>query len=423
MIFAFTFGVVVAAFGIVAWRWSRLVRQVGRLAARIEGLGTGGTRLPPAADPALGRIAEAVNALIRRLDAQVAALSSGRAELVAIMENMGEGVLVLDRTGHIVLANRSFARLLGLAEPPARGADVHEVARIPRLLELIRGAATAPGSGEVEIAGPFPAEPGRGATARTLMVRAAPMEGAPEPGAVLAVLDDVTDFKRLDEIRRDFVANASHELKTPLAAIQGYAEMLAEESGHADATVILNNARRMSKLVDDLLALSRLEAHSMDLKFRPVALAPFIARALQLVRPQADAKHLSLAQALDAAVEDVPADEEALLQILVNLLDNAVKYTPAGGRVAVLTRALPDGRVTLAVEDTGPGIPPEHLPRVFERFYRVDRARSRELGGTGLGLAIVKHLAELHGGVAYLTSRPGQGTEAGVTLPRDARTP
>jgi two-component system phosphate regulon sensor histidine kinase PhoR len=243
------------------------------------------------------------------------------------------------------------------------------------------------------------------------------MEGGPEPGAVLVVLDDVTEFRRLDEIRRDFVANASHELKTPLAAIQGYAEMLAEETHHDDAVVILTHARRMSKLVEDLLALSRLEARSLDLKPRPIALAPFIARALQLVRPQAEAKTLTLAQETADGPPELHTDEEALLQILVNLLDNAVKYTPAGGRVTVLARREPDGRAALAVQDTGPGIPPEHLPRLFERFYRVDKARSRELGGTGLGLAIVKHLADRLGGEAYVVSGPGEGTEAGVRLP------
>lgn len=400
------------ALSVAVWRWRALARSVRRLAERISELDVadpeaGSRRLPPETDRALGRIAVAVNELIRRLGAQVGALSAGRAELLAIMENMGEGVLVLDRTGHILLANRSFARLVALPQPPVRGTDVHDVTRIPRLLELVRDAAAGPCSGEVELGGPPP---------RTLLVRAAPMEGGPDPGAVLAVLEDVTEFKRLDEIRRDFVANASHELKTPLAAIQGYAEMLAEETGHADVGVILNHARRMSKLVEDLLALSRLEARVMDPRPRPLALQPFIARALQLVQPQADAKALVLEQDTAAGPAEVVCDEEALLQILVNLLDNAVKYTPDGGRVTVLTRFEPDGRAALAVRDTGPGIPPEHLPRLFERFYRVDKARSRELGGTGLGLAIVKHLAEALGGEAYLTSRPGEGTEAGIRL-------
>jgi len=401
------------ALGVAVWRWRALARSVSGFAERIGELEVadpeaGSRRLPPETDPALGRIAAAVNALIRRLGAQVGALSAGRAELLAIMENMGEGVLVLDRTGHILLANRSFARLAALPQAPARGTDVHDVTRIPRLLELVRDAASGPCTGEVELGGPPP---------RTLLVRAAPMEGGPDPGAVLAVLEDVTEFKRLDEIRRDFVANASHELKTPLAAIQGYAELLAEETGHADVAVILNHARRMSKLVEDLLALSRLEARSMDPKPRLLALGPFIARALQLIQPQADAKTLVLMQDTAAGPAEVVCDEEALLQILVNLLDNAVKYTPEGGRITVLARLEPDGRVTLAVRDTGPGIPPEHLPRLFERFYRVDKARSRELGGTGLGLAIVKHLADVLGGEAYLTSRPGEGTEAGIRLP------
>jgi len=318
-------------------------------------------------------------------------------------------VLQLDRVGRILLANRAFARLLAAnAVPPAKGALLHEVARVPALLEILKDAASGPRTGEVELTGP---------PTRTLMVRAAPMEGGPEPGCVLAVLDDVTEFKRLDAIRRDFVANASHELKTPLSAIQGYAEMLLDDTGGEEARIILHHTRRLSKLVEDLLSLSRLEARKMDLKFKAVGLKPFIARAVLLITPQAEGKGIAVTQDIADGIE-VHADEEALLQILSNLLDNAVKYTSSGGRVTVVAQAASPDRITLAVRDSGPGIPAEHLPRLFERFYRVDKARSRELGGTGLGLAIVKHLAELLDGEAYIESQVGAGTEAGVRLKR-----
>lgn len=394
---------------IVIRRWRALVHELEDTASWIHRMELGRLeqRLPPSQFRPIHRIATAVNELIRRLNTQVSELSTSRSELVAIMNNMTEGVLQLDRTGRILLANPAFSRLLAASTaPPLKGALIHEIARLPALLEILQEAARGPRTGEIELTGPPP---------RTLMVRAAPMDGGPEPGCVLAVLDDVTDFKRIDTIRRDFVANASHELKTPLAAIQGYAEMLLDETGSEDARIILHHTQRLGKLVQDLLTLSRLEARNMDLKPKPVAIKPSVDRAVLSILPQAEAKGISIQQQIPGSMEAV-ADEEALLQIMSNLLDNAVKYTPRGGQVTVLAHTDHPDRITVAVRDSGPGIPTQHLPRLFERFYRVDKARSRELGGTGLGLAIVKHLAELMGGEAYIHSPSGHGTEAGVRL-------
>jgi len=354
------------------------------------------------------------NTLIRQLDSRTGDLDARRDEMNAVLESMTEGVLVLDAAGRVVLANHAVGALLGAAgDALAPGTLVHEIIRVPPLLDLVRPAAGEPRRGEVELPGP---------PARWLDVRVAPLAGTPTPGRLLAVLNDVTEFRRLDSVRRDFVANASHELKTPLAAIQGYAEVLQDESPSEEAGIILANARRLGKLVEDLLTISRVEARSFDLKLKSVSLGDLAARALPLVRPQAEARRIAVTAEIDPGLAAL-ADEEALFQVVVNLLDNAIKYAGDGGWVEIGAASEPPDRVRLCVRDTGPGIPPEHLPRLFERFYRVDKARSRELGGTGLGLAIVKHLAESMGGEAYLTNRPGTGCEAGVRLPAASEPP
>ncbi len=344
--------------------------------------------------------------LTRRLQAHVDALSASRAELLAVMEHMAEGVLVLAPGGRVVLANRACARLLGTPGPIAAGSSVEETARVPGLLETLERAARGPAAAEVELAGPPP---------RIVRVRAVPLDET--PGGVLAVLDDVTEFRRLDEVRRDFVAPPSPALQTPRTAHSGDAEMLLDDTKAEEAGIILHHARRMAKLVDDLLALSRLEARAAEIPIRALDVDAVVTRALPLIRPLAEGKQVALTADIAPGVRAL-GDEEALLRILLNLLDNAVKYSPPGGRVTVA--AGPEGAAwtRVSVRDAGPGIPAEHLPRLFERFYRVDKARSRELGGTGLGLAIVKHLAERLGGTAYIESEAGQGTEAGVRLKR-----
>jgi two-component system phosphate regulon sensor histidine kinase PhoR len=404
-------GLAGAAAGLAAFaaaRWLVLRRELANLAARLDEMGLGGRldlRLPPSAEPSLSRITESANALVRRLAAQMEELAAGRARLQAVLDTMAEGILVLDAQGRIVTANPAAERLLG-APSLAAGVPLQAVARLPRLQEVAREAEHRAASAELETAGDPP---------RWLRVRAAPLGAAAAPGRVLAVLADVTDFKRLDQIRRDFIANASHELKTPLAAIRGYAEVLADETGTEESRVILRHAERLSRLVEDLLTLSRLESRSLDVRPTVLDVAAVAERAFALIRPLADARRVSLVSSVAAGTK-ARADEESLLRILLNLLDNAVKWSPEGGRVEILSAPAEAG-IAVSVRDRGPGIAPEHLPRLFERFYRVDKARSRELGGTGLGLAIVKHLAELNGGEAFVRSRPGEGTEAGVRLP------
>jgi signal transduction histidine kinase len=254
-----------------------------------------------------------------------------------------------------------------------------------------------------------------------LFSRRAHLSGTPlAGGGAVFVVHDVTRLKRLEQVRRDFVANVSHELKTPLTVVRGYAETLLHDDPEPavrrrflEAT--LHNAQRMQRLIDDLLDLSRIESGGWRPHPAEVALEPLAREAWAAVRAGAAAAHqFALELAPDAT--RAWADADALRQILANVLDNAVRHAPAGGRVTLRSARVP-GAARIEVSDTGPGIPSDHLPRIFERFYRVDPARSREVGGTGLGLAIVKHLVEAHGGRVEAESVLGRGTTIRFTLP------
>jgi two-component system phosphate regulon sensor histidine kinase PhoR len=254
-----------------------------------------------------------------------------------------------------------------------------------------------------------------------LLVHAVPLS---DPGGLLAVFVDVTDIRRLERVRTDFVANVSHELRTPITAIRGYAETL-RAGALKDPTVAANmveiifrQSERLSQLVEDLLDLSRLEAKERQLAAEPVALLEAANRASEVVRPKADSKGISLVIRVPADLK-ATGDERALEQVLLNLLDNAVKYMTGGGKVEVIGRE-ENGECVLEVRDTGAGIEAKHLPRIFERFYRIDKGRSRDMGGTGLGLSIVKHLVAAMKGQVTVDSKPGAGSTFRVKLPRAA---
>ncbi len=357
----------------------------------------------------VGDLARALRSLQENLTTRMSDLERERAETTALVSSMVEGVVALDAAGTVTALNPAARALLKLpagAAPPAGELFRQRGAR--EVVERgLRGVASA--GQEVEL------------DRRTVLLSGHPL---PAGGAVL-VLHDITGLKRLETVRRDFVANVSHELKTPLTVIRGYAEtLLAEETapdvrrGFVDK--VLANARRMQQLVDDLLDLSRIESGAWTPKPERVALAPLLQDVWAALTPQAAAQRLSLRSELAPDAAEVTADAQGLRQILGNVLDNAVRYTPEGGRVMVsATRAA--GGVEIEVSDTGIGIPGEHLPRIFERFYRADPARSREAGGTGLGLAIVKHLVEAHGGRVSAESALGAGTTIRIVLPQPPR--
>jgi two-component system phosphate regulon sensor histidine kinase PhoR len=290
-----------------------------------------------------------------------------------------------------------------------------EVARVPALQEALDEALRAdhPTTREMALGG-----------VQEKVIRAslaALRDGEATVGAV-AVFHDVTELKRLERARREFVANVSHELRTPLTAIKGYAENL-RDGGLQDPAVaaqfvdvIHRNAERLRSLIEDLLDLSSVEQGQARLTLGPVRLADVVAQAAAVIRPAAQKKGQTLTLDLAEGLSAPRADRDRLAQVLINLLENAVKFTPEGGRIAVSGSAAP-GRVVLSVSDTGVGIPPDEVPRIFERFYRVDRSRDRREGGTGLGLAIAKHLVQAMGGTIQVESAQGAGTTFRVTLP------
>ena len=350
----------------------------------------------------VGELAVAVRRMAEQLEHRLQALQSEDELLGALVETMNEGVVAIDRNRRVIRINRSGRLLLDVHENPPFSIDL-----FPR--DRMLQDAVADAMGGVPVDG---VEIQLGA--RTLAVTARPLG---DGGAVLALFD-LTGLRKLQAVRRDFVANVSHELKTPLTAIRGFAETLASETTDAQhakfADTIRSNAERMQNLVDDLLDLSKIESGGW--RPAPVTLDAenAIGDALTPLREEASRKGARLVTDIEA--RSLRADPMAVRQIVTNLVENAIRHTPQGGTITVFTRG-ENGTFTLGVRDTGSGIPAEHLPRIFERFYRVDPARSRAAGGTGLGLAIVKHLAEAHGGSVGAESQPGRGTTVSARFP------
>ncbi len=375
-------------------------------------------RPAPAAPGEIGEVAVAVRGLAEQLGARLDALTAEQELLAALTESLSEGVVAVDARGRVVRVNHTARALLRLPDAPFPSEYLPRD-RVLReaLAAALRGAQVGGEGGEdaVELR----------VHGRTLALTARPLPAA--RGAVLA-FHDLTAVRRLETVRRDFVANVSHELKTPLTVVGGFAETLADDPALAPAPrrfaqTIRSNATRMQRIVDDLLDLSRIESGGWRPAPTAVDVAAAAADALGPARDAAAARGLPLRIEPDPEAPAVHADPTAVRQMLSNLVENAVRHTPAGA-VTVYTRADPaDHAVWLGVRDTGVGIPPAHLPRIFERFYRADPGRSREQGGTGLGLAIVKHLAEAHGGEVRARSVLGEGTTIEVRFPAGAVAP
>jgi two-component system phosphate regulon sensor histidine kinase PhoR len=340
-----------------------------------------------------------------------------RFNLDAILASMVEGVVVVDVNQVILSMNDSFRKMFSLDTAPI-GQTVVRATRQAALSELIREAA----KGEmVEVREIAIAQPGSPVAERFLSVNAVPMRD--ERGAVtgvVTVLHDVSRVKQLEDVRRQFVANVSHELRTPLSIFHGYLETLMEmddissEEASSYLRIMSKHSRRLQLLLDDLLILARLEARTDPLDVQPLSLKLFLQKIIEEWAPRLREKKVSLD--VGPEVDTIQADPFRLEQIFGNLLENSIKYSPAGAGIAVSARR--DGeQVELRVDDTGYGIPPGDLPHVFERFYRVEKARSREAGGTGLGLSIVKHIVSLHGGDVRAESVFGKGTSIIIRLP------
>ena len=387
----------------------RLARPLHEIAASAQNIAQGDPpRFPFSGIPDVDHLTTNLRQMHDQLSERFEGLKRRQSETAAMVDSMVEGVLSSDAKGRILTANPAARRLLGYGETD----------QLPDLALLLRTNESREALDSVLLGEPV-ADREITLGERTYLLNARPL---PAGGAVV-VLHDLTRLKRLETVRRDFVANASHELKTPLTAISGYAETLLADSPGPDITrkfleTILSNAHRMQRLVDDQLDLSRIESGAWHPQADQVAIEPAAREAWSLTtarEPKAPSFHVELAP--DA--HWLTADPDAVRQIFRNLFENAVRHTPPTGSVTV-TAAAADGGVHLSVADTGTGIGSEHLPRIFERFYRVDPSRSREQGGTGLGLAIVKHLVEGHGGRIWAESDLGVGTTIQIQWPTKA---
>jgi two-component system, OmpR family, phosphate regulon sensor histidine kinase PhoR len=365
----------------------------------------------------LGELALILNHSADTLQQRLTENTRERARTEAILSSMEDGVLAVDHRGEVLLANNALREGLELGEPVGR----HYVEAIRQrevgvVIEEVLGTGERRAL-EVELL----------RLRRVFALAAVPFPGAEGmPHGAVSTFHDITERRRLERIRRDFVANASHELRTPLTSIRGFVEALEDgamaerETAERFLGKIRTHSDRMAALVEDLLELSRLESGERAPQWEEVLPSEIVADVVASFSGRAERKPIELLRS-DGAAPAVVTDAERLRRILENLVDNAIKYTPAGGRVEVATRRGGRGEAVIEVSDNGPGIATEHLPRIFERFYRVDKARSRELGGTGLGLAIVKHLAEGMGARVGVTSELGQGARFTVALPAGAR--
>jgi two-component system, OmpR family, phosphate regulon sensor histidine kinase PhoR len=390
--------------------------RIERLTAFSQRVAEGDFR-PQASDgtgDALDRLSHSLNQTSARLDRTIRTLTEERNLSSAILGSMVEGVLVVNGSERVMFANQSFAEILDLKVPPQAGSGLVEVVRQTELIEAARKVLRGEPRVESEIVTGTLRQHFFAATVAS--VRAAETNGA------VIVLHDITDLRKLERVRRDFVANVSHEFRTPLTAIQGFAETLLAgamndpQNRERFLDIIVEHSRRLARLTEDLLMLSKMDADRLELEMRRIPVGPFVESCIETSMPRALEKDLKLLVNLADRVPDIAGDRRRLTEVLQNLLDNAIQYTPAGGQIMV-SAGPRSGEVVFTVSDTGIGIPQADQPRIFERFYRVDVARSREVGGTGLGLSIAKHLVETHGGRIWVESEVGRGSQFHFSLP------
>jgi two-component system phosphate regulon sensor histidine kinase PhoR len=398
---------------VLFWLSGRQATRVAELERTATRLGSGDLAARALERPGdeLGRLGRSMNVMAAEMRSRVEALEHERDEREHILTHMSDGVALVDTSDRVVHSNRRMAEILG-SPPPANGTPLAEFVRSPGLEELVAEARRADRPVETEL---------RLWKPRPHMVRAnATRLEAGGRDAVLLVLHDLTEIELLARVRQEFVANVSHELRTPLTSIRGYAETLLEGGLHdrdhreGFVSVIREQAERLTAIVDDLLSLAELERPGATPRREPFDLREVADRQVEAARARADKAGLAVSLAAGPAVP-LEADARLIEQVIANLLDNAVKYTERG---SIEVRAgTSGGQAWCEVQDTGPGIPQEDQPRIFERFYRVDKARSREKGGTGLGLSIVKHIVLLHGGTVSVKSQLGQGATFRFDLP------
>ncbi len=418
----------------------RVTRPIADMTAVARRMGQGdfSRRISAPSADEVGQLGQALNTMAQRLEDRLAEFQEERAKGAAILDSMVEGVVAVDEANRILFINASACRLFNAPSVGAEGRPFLEVIRNKEMLDLMQRTLKEGTSARQELEIYTPVH-------RIAQVHAAPLIGRGRTSGAILVMHDVTALRRLEMVRTEFVANVSHELRTPLTSIRGYLETLLEggledrEHARPFLEVIHKHTERMGRLLDDILDLSNIELGRIILHRRPTDLREVVDGVMTIYGPQAAKQEIELQAEVPADLPPALADRDRLAQVLINLLDNSLKFTPKGGRVTVTARRVQSAEcgvrsasditshvvprtshincVEISVSDTGIGIPSQDLPRITERFYRVDKTRSRELGGTGLGLAIVKHLVEAHGGELVIDSQLNRGTTVRFSLP------
>ncbi|GIP33718.1 two-component system histidine kinase PnpS [Paenibacillus sp. J2TS4] len=406
----------------VAHAMTRPLVKITRVAQQITHRNSQ-SRVPIARNDEIGQLGGAINTMADSLQMQVNRIQENESRLKSVLDNMPSGVMMADLSGKIVLTNRAVEEILGFLAEELLG-TLYTEAKLPfELKQMIRECLESHDPIHDEMIVYFPEE-------RILEANVSPMARSDEEwSGILIVLHNMTAVRRLERVRSEFVANVSHELKTPVAAVKGFAETLLSgamndvDTARSFLQIIYDESERLNRLIGDILELSKIESRRIPLQFSPVDMELFVEQTTHVIQAEAEKKGIRLEASVTPNLF-LEADEDRLRQIMNNLLSNGINYTPEGGRVRIDVRPADMDeksgsydKVRITISDTGMGIPKKDLPRIFERFYRVDKARSRSSGGTGLGLSIVKHLVELHKGTITVDSESGIGTTFIIELP------
>lgn len=372
--------------------------------------------LDVASNDEIGDLSRGLNYMSKKLRDTISQITAERNKVKAILTSMSDGVIAIDRDGKIILINPAIERLFNIKYEKSVNKSVIEVVRNFDLDKLLHETLVSEQEGVTRELQIFVPEP------KTFRVSTTPLTNETGVVGIVAVMRDITAFREVERMKADFVANVSHELRTPLTSIKGFVETLLDGAQDNTQTarhfleIINDETNRMNRLINDLLNLSKIEAKQREIHKTAFNPEKTISNSVSILSPLAQEKKLDLKVKIKSPLPDIEADEDMIGQLLINLIDNAIKYTASGGKIDIITDVTNEW-VKIAIVDTGMGIPRESIPRLFERFYRVDKARSREMGGTGLGLAIVKHILELHRGKIEVESILGKGSTFIVYLP------
>lgn len=391
------------------------VREITQAATRYAE-GDLGQQIRLSGEDELNLLANTMNQMALALAARISEIEAEKVKLTAILNSMAEGVVAVDCKNQILMLNQAAETIFGVPKETAMARGLIEIARSTELNEMMKEAIEKQTLVAREIEFSLPER-------KALKANAVGVSRCEGGLCGILVLHDITELRRLENLRREFVANVSHELKTPITSIQGFIETLAEgalqepERSREFLKMMQEDAERLTRLIDDLLELSKIESEEVPLRLDTLNLRQEIEQILTLFQPHLAKKNIAVENHVPHdAKSEVVADRDRLRQVLINLIDNAIKFSKEGGRITFTSESVGD-QIHVSVEDTGVGIPEKAIPRIFERFFRVDKARSRELGGTGLGLAIVKHIVEAHGGKVACESQLGKGSKFSFTLP------